>query len=265
MPQRNHSKSNDENTIPWLKHRYHRWYGPKFCGKQQHQHSVSVRTVRNKTLGWKRQCESSIHFHETCQDRKAIFPEADDPVLDYLFEDLLRKSNPRNNINRVLPMALVNAVVPYRDAGPQVPMFNPKEIVENVRRNIRGEDMVAMMPWCRGFTGKVVEDKKKRGVFSTFGVAEMLEHPLDSEDDTPGNLKVLIKELPIGTWTQKYKEFLEEMLVSNTKSSSDKDKKKKKTPSYLLDYNANHTDTRRCRSNSSSRRVFISISRRRTV
>ena len=122
-------------------------------------------------------------------------------------------------------------------------MFNPKEIIENVRRNIRGEDMVAMMPWCRGFTGKVVEDKKKRGVFSTFGVAEMLEHPLDSEDDTPGNLKVLIKELPIGTWTQKYKEFLEEMLVSNTKRSSDKDKKKKKTPSYLLDYNANHTDT----------------------
>jgi DNA topoisomerase-2 len=122
-------------------------------------------------------------------------------------------------------------------------MFNPKEIVENVRRNIRGEDMVAMKPWCRGFTGKVVEDKKKRGVFSTFGVAEMLEHPLDSEDDTPGNLKVLIKELPIGTWTQKYKEFLEEMLVSNTTSSSDKDKKKKKTPSYLLDYNANHTDT----------------------
>jgi len=108
--------------------------------------------------------------------------------------------------------------------------------------------MKSMTPWCRGFTGNVVECEKKRGVFETFGVAELLEHPLGDEGDEPGNLKILIKELPIGTWTQKYKEFLESMLVSNASSSSasSKDKKKttkKKAPSCLLDFDCNYTDT----------------------
>ena len=201
-----------------------------------------------RLLGGKDSASPRYIFTKLAKIARSIFPEADDCVLDYLFEEG-QKIEPTYYCP-VLPMALVNGCSGIATGwSTEVPMFNPKDIVANVRRHIRGEEMVKMVPWCRGFTGEVSEVEKKKGggpsgVFQTFGVAEMLEHPLDSEDETPGNLKVLIKELPIGTWTQNYKEFLEEMLVSNTSSkTSDKTKKKKKSPSYLLDYNANHTDT----------------------
>ena len=47
-------------------------------------------------------------------------------------------------------------------------------------------------------------------------------------DDT----SVLISELPVGTWTQSYKEFLEILLAGS-----------EKTPVSIKDYKEHHTDT----------------------
>lgn len=41
-----------------------------------------------------------------------------------------------------------------------------------------------------------------------------------------------IKELPVGTWTQSYKEFLETLIVASEKS-----------PAVIKDYREHHTDT----------------------
>lgn len=151
-----------------------------------------------RLLGGQDSASPRYIFTKLAKITRAIFPEADDPVLQYLHEE--GQTIEPEFYCPVLPMALVNGCSGIATGwSTEVPMFNPKDIIANLRRRIKGESMQTMMPWCRGFTGQVKEDTKKRGVFQTFGIAEMLEHPLDDMEATePGNLKVLIKELPIG-------------------------------------------------------------------
>ena len=79
-----------------------------------------------------------------------------------------------------------------------IPSFNPEDIVENIRRLMRGEEQVPMLPWWRGFSGtiKKVGDNK----YDVLGTIKKI-------DDTT----VEITELPIHKWTQNFKAELEAM------------------------------------------------------
>lgn len=88
-----------------------------------------------------------------------------------------------------------------------IPNYNPIDIVDNLRRMMKGEDPVRMTPWFRGFKGTIertAEDKYK-----VTGV-------LNKIDDTT----VEITELPIRRWTQDYKEMLEEWVNGTDKVPS---------------------------------------------
>ena len=50
----------------------------------------------------------------------------------------------------------------------KVPSYSPLDIVENLKRKLKGEDMVPMVPWYRGFTGTV--SARGSGSFVTKGV-----------------------------------------------------------------------------------------------
>jgi len=79
-----------------------------------------------------------------------------------------------------------------------IPSFNPKDISNNVRRMIAGETPLAMTPWYKGFKGIIQENAP--GVYVSKGVYEI------------SGKTVTISELPVGTWTNDYKEFLEGLL-----------------------------------------------------
>lgn len=66
------------------------------------------------------------------------------------------------------------------------------------------EEIVPMQPWYKGFKGAVVPatDKKKAAGFKISGVWKK------TDEDT-----LEITELPIGTWTQQYKEMLEKLMA----------------------------------------------------
>jgi DNA topoisomerase-2 len=80
-----------------------------------------------------------------------------------------------------------------------IPCYNPVDIVENLRRLMRGEEMVEMLPWWRGFNGTIKKVGEHR--YDVTGVARKV-------NDTT----VEIKELPIHKWTQTYKAELEAMI-----------------------------------------------------
>merc|ERR1719203_48882 len=75
-----------------------------------------------------------------------------------------------------------------------VPNFSPRDIVENIRRYLRGEEFAALKPWYRGFTGSVEAS-------GTGFVCEGCLQVVDKE-------RVRITELPVGKWTQSYKDYL---------------------------------------------------------
>ncbi|KAL8425445.1 hypothetical protein Efla_006844 [Eimeria flavescens] len=152
---------------------------------------------------------------------RLVFPEVDDPLLEYLYEEG-QKIEPKFYVP-VIPTVLVNGSEGIGTGWSSfIPNFNPKDIIANLRRFLDGHEMTRMAPWYRGFKGKIEENATKTA-FETIGLVER-----------KGEDVVEISELPIKRWTQAclqitqlkyficflvmdYKEWLEEQLPTPEK------------------------------------------------
>lgn len=85
-----------------------------------------------------------------------------------------------------------------------IPSFNPLDVVKNLKNLINGTKTVKMNPWFAHFTGTVVPISDTS--FETHGIYEIVD-----------NNQVLITELPIGTWTENYKTFLDTLVAEDPK------------------------------------------------
>ena len=108
----------------------------------------------------------------------------------------------------VLPMLLVNGAVGIGTGfSTEVLPYSPMELVGALRTRLLGstEDLSSMIlaPHWDGFKGTVTMSADYKSVV-TRGVYQFLD------DDTH---RVRITELPVGTWTKDYKEFLEGMMT----------------------------------------------------
>ena len=143
---------------------------------------------------------------------KFILRKEDNSILEYLNDDGT-KIEP-NTYQPIIPMVLVNGACGIGTGySTYIPSYNPKDIINNLRKKINHTLMDEITPYYKGFTGTVhkVSDTK----YEVKGIYKV-----------KGNI-VEIKELPVGTWTTPYKEFLEKLI----------DKK------IIDDYKENCTDT----------------------
>lgn len=160
---------------------------------------------------------------------RLIFHPDDDPLLDYL-EDDGESIEPLYYVP-IIPMALVNGCEGIGTGwSSSVPTYNPREIIENLKRMIRGEEPEEMLPWFRGFTGSI-----QRKTVSSFTVTGTLEQ---IDDQT-----VRISELPVGKWTTDYKQFLESALIGTVKEKKDDDANASTGAPFVKDFKEHHTDT----------------------
>jgi DNA topoisomerase-2 len=140
----------------------------------------------------------------------SIFNKLDEPLYEYLDDDG-QKIEPQWYLP-LIPMILVNGTKGIGTGfSTDVPCYNPLDLVKNIRRLLEEEEIEEMRPWYRGFDGEIrqIEDQK----FECRGKYEIV-------NDTTFK----ITELPVGTWTQKYEETLDSLVID----SSIKDAKKKK-------------------------------------
>lgn len=130
---------------------------------------------------------------------RMIFHPHDDPLLKHEYDDNL-KIEPVWYIP-IIPMVLVNGAEGIGTGWmTKIPNYNPREIVRNIRALLDDEEMVNMIPWYKNFKGTIEDCGDHRYIVS--GEVAVLN-----------NNKVEITELPVGTWTQTYKEnVLEPML-----------------------------------------------------
>lgn len=149
---------------------------------------------------------------------RKLFPPLDDPLLNHLYDDNL-KVEPEYYVP-IIPMVLVNGAEGIGTGwSTKVPNYNPRDIVQNIKRRLDYEEMKVMKPWFKGFRGEIHQVEASRYVVS----GEVAE--LDSN-------KIEITELPIRTWTQTYKEQVLEVMSTGTE----------KTPQFISDYKEYHTD-----------------------
>lgn len=130
-----------------------------------------------------------------------VFRPDDGPVLSYMEDD--GQGVEPEWYAPIIPMVLVNGAVGIGTGfSTNVPCYNPKDVISVLRHlleigDIADED-ADITPWYRGFTGSIVRHK---GKWVSKGRWERI-----------ADAKVRIVELPVGTWTEDYKEMLEGML-----------------------------------------------------
>ena len=161
---------------------------------------------------------------------RKIFSELDDPVLEYLADDG-QIVEPVHYVP-IIPMILVNGTKGIGTGfSTDIMCHNPIQIInylEGKLKNISELDLKTLLiePYYKNFKGKIypVDDTRKKYVIK--GCYEML-----------GSDKIRVTELPIGTWTQDYKEYLES-LVDNKSAKG----KTKSGDDYIKDFNDMSTD-----------------------
>eukprot|EP00931_Biecheleriopsis_adriatica_P005192 TRINITY_DN106727_c0_g1_i1.p1 TRINITY_DN106727_c0_g1~~TRINITY_DN106727_c0_g1_i1.p1 ORF type:complete len:1234 (+),score=353.48 TRINITY_DN106727_c0_g1_i1:61-3762(+) len=133
---------------------------------------------------------------------RLIFVPSDDAVLTYLEEDGQRIEP--QWYAPIIPMVLVNGAQGIGTGwSTEIPNYDPREIIANLRLFIKKQKMKPMRPWYRGFTGKIKPAGKGR--YECSGVSRATDKTVE------------ITELPLKKWTQDYKEFLQTMLPGSEK------------------------------------------------
>ena len=164
-----------------------------------------------------------------------IFRVEDDPLLTPVNDDgdLVQ---PEHYIP-IIPMILVNGCTAGIGTGwsCNVPCYNPKDLIECIKVWIENDGEVLLedpdngsivsmfspiTPWYRGFKGVIKADGANR--FVTEGV--ITQGKKDTKEVT---------ELPIGLWTNKFKEFCED-LVCDKKVKSMKNYSSTRDVSFIL-------------------------------
>ena len=157
---------------------------------------------------------------------RKIFPEADDAILDYV-EDDGYVIEPIYYVP-IIPMILVNGTKGIGTGfSTDIMCYNPIQIIEFLEAKLhKVVDVTDLLiePYYQGFKGKIYPCDNTHKKYIIKGCYEFM-----------GNDKIKITELPIGTWTQDYKEFLESILDSKGKSA-------KSCEEYIKDYNDMSTD-----------------------
>ena len=155
-----------------------------------------------------------------------LFPAEDDQLLNYVIDDG-DKVQPEYYLP-IIPLILINGCTAGIGTGwsCSIPCFNPMDVITNVRiyinnkKNEETSEYTEMFPWYNSYTGEI----KKAGdnKFESFGKFEQSQS------------KINVSELPIGMWTEKFKEYIED-LIEEKKVKSMKNYSKPTQVSFEID------------------------------
>jgi DNA topoisomerase-2 len=155
---------------------------------------------------------------------RSIFPSADDNVLQYLNDDGV--SVEPIYYAPIVPMVLINGSKGIGTGfSTDIMCYNPLEIIDYLQgKLVNIAEELEFIPYYEGFKGqihKIVDGKfLVKGVYEKFAVD-----------------KIRVTELPVGYWTEDFKELLEELIEPTAGKDG------KKTPAVIKDYDDMSKDT----------------------
>ena len=181
-----------------------------------------------RLMGGKDDASERYIFTKLNNITRQIFPEVDDNILTYLEDD--GDSVEPIYYMPIIPMILVNGSKGIGTGfSTDIMCHNPLQIISYIEGLLNKiseveQKLIKIEPYYKNFKGSIepVDDKK----FVIKGKYEFIDKD-----------KIKITELPIGTWTQDYKEFLESLLDNKSNKES-----KSKLESYVKDFNDMSTD-----------------------
>jgi DNA topoisomerase-2 len=171
---------------------------------------------------------------------RMIYRENDDAILKYLDDDgfLVEPIF----YAPIIPMILVNGTKGIGTGfSTDIMCYNPREIIQYLKNKLTNYSPTAgqspthdFIPYYEGFKGIII--KIQSDGTTTPNNTTSPKFLIKGKYEVVGPDKIRITELPIGTWTDDYKEFLESLIDSVDKSG-------KKTTPIIKDYDDMSKDT----------------------
>jgi len=155
---------------------------------------------------------------------RCIFSDKDDHILNYLNDDGTIVE-PQFYVP-IIPMVLVNGTKGIGTGfSTEIMCYNPETIIQYLKAKLTNSttDGIEFIPHYEGFTGTI--DKLTDSKYLFKGRYEKIDN------DT-----IKVTELPVGSWTDDFKELLSEL-------ENDKDKDGKKITPIIKQIKENFTDT----------------------
>ena len=160
-----------------------------------------------RLMGGKDAASERYIFTHLSKITRAIFPEIDDKILTYLQDDgdLVEPIY----YTPIIPMILVNGTKGIGTGfSTDIMCYNPIQIIEYLQNMLKNEKQLGVIePYYKNFKGTITPCDSANKKYLIKGCYEIL-----------GSDKIRISELPIGTWTQDYKEFIETLMNSKEKN-----------------------------------------------
>ena len=135
---------------------------------------------------------------------RILFPEVDDALLSYMEDD--GQSIEPEVFCPIIPLLLVNGAQGIGTGwSANIPPHNPRDVLDYIRAKLDSkQDLPSLQPWVRNFKGEIVSKDDGRG-YDSIGKIEKASKS-----------SVVISELPVGKWTNDYKDHLLRMRDKGT-------------------------------------------------
>ena len=152
----------------------------------------------SRLMGGKDSSSPRYIFTKLTKEAEKLFNKDDFTLLEYLNDDGF-SIEPKFYVP-TLPLLLINGSIGIGTGfSTNIPCFNPADITDRLYKlnTIEDYEIEELTPWYQGFTGKI--EKIDENKWITRGL-----YLID-------NYTITVTELPIGTWTEDYKQYLEKL------------------------------------------------------
>jgi len=155
----------------------------------------------NRRLGGKNSASPRYIFTQLNELTPLLFRNEDDGIYNYIDDDG-SKVEPEVYAP-ILPIILINGSTGIGTGfSTNIPSYNPKDIMKNIVRLIKGKTLNPMHPWYKNFSGTITQINDS--TYHSVGIIKLI-----------GENTINIKELPIGVWTEDYFRFLDSIKVDD--------------------------------------------------
>ncbi len=168
-----------------------------YCGSNNINLLKPLGNFGSRRMGGKDAASARYIFTQLGDLTRLIYINKDEPILEHNIEegDVVEPVN----YYPIIPMILVNGSEGIGTGfSTDIPPFNPEDIISNIKKYLKGTEfskLDELVPWFKGFIGTI--EKVNENTYNSIGKATVISESC-----------VHITELPIGTWTQDYIDFL---------------------------------------------------------
>ena len=177
-----------------------------------------------RLIGGKDSASERYIFTQLTKITRCIFPQVDDYILKYLNDDGFPVEP--TFYAPIIPMILVNGTKGIGTGfSTDIMCYSPSNIIQYLRNKLLGQqDEIVFTPYYEGFRGTINQVAETKFLFK--GIYEKI-----------GQDRIRVTELPVGYWTQDFKEHLETLIEPSV------DKSGKRIAPILKDYDDMSKDT----------------------